>query len=89
MPEALAIFLVLNIAVGGILFARFLPDPEKKNRALELQRRRQHAAWLRERVATAEREKWGGAMIGSLRKQLAGEEAQMAALEADPPRRVS
>ena len=82
MPEAVAIFFVLCIAVGGVLFARFLPDPEGRDARVQLRRRRRHLAFLAERLHRAQKESWGPTMVGSLRRQIEREEREVADLEA-------
>jgi hypothetical protein len=67
MPEAFAI-----IAVAAVVAAAFIGawlqerNPAHQNAQADLERLRQHASWLEQRLAIAEREKWGDAMIGNL-----------------------
>lgn len=70
MPEVLAVvavFVVTLIAwIGAWLHAR---DPANQNVHDDIQRLRQHAAWLDRRIEVAQRERWGGDMIVSLEEE--------------------
>ena len=69
MPEALAVVLVFFVCIAIYIAARFqrqsAGDP-----AVEMERLKQHEAWLRERLLRAERENWGPDMTAGIAKEL-------------------
>jgi hypothetical protein len=79
MPEAFAI-----IAVAAVVAVAFIGawmqerNPAQQNAAADLERLRQHASWLEQRMATAERENWGDAMISNLASERAATLQQLA-----------
>lgn len=79
MPEAFAVLGVLVVAVaawlGAFIRAR---DPALQNPAEDLQRMRQHADWLEQRLHLARRERWDETMIASLETELRTTAQQLA-----------
>lgn len=82
MPEALAIVAVLVIAVV-IYFAMWLQtrDPALHRPHEDRERMRHHVTWLEERLAKAQREKWGAEMVTSLTAERDATVARLAKAE--------
>jgi hypothetical protein len=67
MPEALAIVAVAAVVVVAFIGAWLQErNPAHQDARADLERLRQHATWLEQRLELAERENWGEAMIASL-----------------------
>jgi hypothetical protein len=71
MPEAVAVFFVFAV-IAFVFVVAWLRgrDVSLVNVSDDLQRLRQHEAWLRERLHRAELEQWDDAMIASLAADL-------------------
>ena len=83
MPEALAVAVVFIVAIvawfGAWLNAR---NPANYNARDEMARLRHHAAWLEQRLETAQRERWGEDMVENISDELATTSAQLEQLAA-------
>ncbi len=71
MPEAAAIFFVLTVSLGVIVYAGLQAlDPAKRNLEADRRQLRHQHAWLTEQLAQAKRENWDQQMIARLTDQL-------------------
>jgi hypothetical protein len=78
MPEALAIVAVAAVVVVAFIGAWLQErNPARQDARADLERLRQHAAWLEQRLALAERENWDESMIANLSAEHAATVRQM------------
>jgi hypothetical protein len=90
MPEAFAVLAVVVVCVAAYVAALLRSrDPSLHNAADELARLHQHEAWLRQRLALAERERWGADMIAGLGDELRATSQQLARAATPPTSRPS
>ena len=79
MPEALAVLFVFVVAAASYVAARLhTANPANANPAADLQRLRQHRAWLEERLQLAWRENWDHAMLARLAEEIESIDAELA-----------
>ena len=79
MPEALAIVAVAAVVVVAFIGAWLQErNPARQDARADLERLRQHAAWLEQRLEIAGRENWDDSMIASLAAEHAATLRQLA-----------
>ena len=88
MPEALVVFFIFAVTAAVFVAAWIRGrDPSLVDIHDDVQRLRQHEAWLRERLHRAEREAWDREMIAGLADELCATSNQLARLSVSANRR--
>jgi len=83
MPEALVVLAVFVVTIAAWLGAwMHARNPANYNVRLEIERLKQQAAWLEERLDVACRERWATDMIASISDELGAITQQLAQISA-------
>ena len=86
MPEAIAVLFVLAAAIGVYVWAALQSrHPANQYSGIDLERLRNHEAWLKQRLQLARQEKWSGDMIARITADLAAATQKLAKAIASPP----
>lgn len=83
MPEALVVFFIFAVVATAFVAAWIRSRaPSLVNLQEDLQRLRQHEAWLRERLHRAQLERWDSDMIAGLAEELRATSHQLVRVAA-------